>query len=225
MSSEIGFFPLITAPTAASPTNTDVPAAAQAIQQSSATRTSPPDVQSTFGPKNGPPRASMFISKLPPVFTFMGSIITGNADSTLVIDSRTLTPGGNIDVSGTMLSMAPDGMTVFVDKTSTQLLDPIYAAGTQTLSVGGPAVTISGIQVSIETGGESAVIGGSTTEDISALLGAPTSSVTGIGGAQGMNPSSIHGTGFKNVSRRIKCQGKIRWQVLLLVIIICNALQ
>ena len=93
-------------------------------------------------------------------------------------------------VSGTVLSLAPGGASVVVDG-STKPLSAIYSStpeyiidGSQTLQVGGPAITVSGTVVSLLAGGESVVLGGGTkTEALSVFLGKSTTEIeVGIGG-------------------------------------------
>ena len=119
--------------------------------------------------------------------------------------------------------MAPDGLTVVIDKTSTQILDPIYVADAQTLSAGGPGVIVSGTLVSVQPGGESIVIDGSTTENISSLLRGMPPSVSGSEGPPSINPSSTHGAVFASSSRKNEQKRGIRWQVLLLIMVIYSA--
>ncbi|KAE9370324.1 hypothetical protein N431DRAFT_468387 [Stipitochalara longipes BDJ] len=220
MNTENGFFPVTTASAPLIiPTKTNVPAAVPAIQQSLAIKTPSPAIQTTSGSRYGPPLASMFISKLPVVITMKDTTIT-YSESGFVFDSQTLTPGGEITISESLLSMAPDGLVLIINKTSTQSLDLTYVAGTQTLSAGGPAVDVLGTLVSIQLGGESVVIEESTTEDISVLLRGPTPSVPGLGGPQDTPSPSIHGATFNSGSRKIECKGRTRWQVLLFIIVI-----
>ena len=117
------------------------------------------------------------------VMTFAGSTYTANAASEFVVGSQTLTPGGQITVSSTPVSLAPSA-NIAVIGTSTQLLTTpapasnaalLTFAGTtytansvsqfliadQTLTPGG-TITASGTPISIPDGIKFAVIGTST---------------------------------------------------------------
>ena len=63
-----------------------------------------------------------------PIFTFDGSVYTAGPSSDFVIDGRTLSRGGTIDVGGTRLSYSQGGTEVVIG-TSTQTL------GTATITV------------------------------------------------------------------------------------------
>lgn len=144
---------------------TNAPSAAQEIQSPTPTKTQSPGDSLLIA------QPSQTISQLPAVATYKGTSYTANSASTLVINGQTLPPGGEITDSNTVLSMASNGQSLIIGGTSTQVLDPAYAIGTQTLSAGSPAVTVSATAISIQPGGSSVVIGGSTTEDISAWSG------------------------------------------------------
>jgi hypothetical protein len=86
------------------------------------------------------------------------------------------------------MSLAPGGSSIVIDG-STQAIGSIFSstpefivAGSQTLKVGGAAITVSGTVVSLLPGGSS-VVAGSSTEALSKFLGASTTEVeVGIGG-------------------------------------------
>jgi hypothetical protein len=98
-----------------------------------------------------------------------------------VLGTQTLIPGGSaITVSGTVLSLLPGGSSVVINgntQAASILLSassvPEYLVGTQTLKAGGPAITVSGTVISLESGGSSVVVG-EKTEALTVLLGAPT---------------------------------------------------
>ena len=123
----------------------------------------------------------------PALLTFGGSTYTADANSQFVVGGQTLTPGGQITVSGTALSEGPSGSgVVVVGGSSTQSLGhgaaavmtsaavmtfgdqtiTANAAGNfvvdgQTLTPGG-VVTVSGTPISEGTGASNVVIGSST---------------------------------------------------------------
>ena len=121
----------------------------------------------------------------PPPITFDSQTFTANALSSYIIDSQTLIPGGPaITISGTRLSLAADGLNAIVGtSTSTLLPSPrptfppltiashlitanplgLYIIGSQTLTPGGPAITISGTRLSVAADGLSAIVGTSTS--------------------------------------------------------------
>jgi hypothetical protein len=95
-----------------------------------------------------------------------GTSFTLNSKSVLFINSQILTPGGKITISsgnlaGKTVSLAPDGQVLDFDGTS-QLLHSSYLIGTQPITAGGAAVTVSGRTYSLISGGSSIVIDGST---------------------------------------------------------------
>ena len=126
-------------------------------------------------------------SQGPALLTFGGSTYTANAASQFVIGGQTLTPGGQITVSGTALSEGPSGSgVVVVGGSSTVSLGhggaamvtnaavmsfggqsyTANAAGDfvvdgQTLTPGG-VITVSGTPISEGTGASDVVIGSST---------------------------------------------------------------
>ena len=117
---------------------------------------------------NDPPTQLLTSSEDPPpaVVTIGSSTITANSASGFVIASQTLTPGGEITHSGTILSLDPSGSAVIFGGITTQILthttsaSAVFIIGSQTLSVGGPAVTASGTTYSMLAGGSSVVVDG-----------------------------------------------------------------
>jgi hypothetical protein len=102
-----------------------------------------------------------------------------------IIGSQTLVAGGSaITVSGTVISLDPGGQSVVIGGTikpataalgayshvSPVLVISTYIIGSQTLIAGDPAITVSGNVVSLDPGGQSVVIGG-TSEPASVALG------------------------------------------------------
>lgn len=57
----------------------------------------------------------------PPVITFDGTVFTANSGTTFVIDGMTLTPGGIITVSGTVISLSPYATDVVIGGKTTTL--------------------------------------------------------------------------------------------------------
>lgn len=223
-----GFFPVTTtAPAPKSPTETKGAAAPQAVQQTMATKTLAPNPIHSLGNDHPPGQPSQRMSKLPTVITMGETIITANSASAFRIGTQTLAPGQKITAAGTVLSMAPDGRTLFFGETSSQLLDPSYAFGIQTVSAGGPAVTVSGTVISVQPGGESAVLGGTVTQDISVLLGGGESrTATKAGGtptSSGWSRAS-ESTKSSSASGKIESNSWILWQVALGVVVTVSAL-
>ena len=129
------------------------------------------------------------------VMTFAGSTYTANAASQIVVAGQTLTPGGQITVSGTPLSLAPSANLAVIGSSTQLLTTPIptanpailtfagstYTANSasqfiiagQTLTPGG-TITASGTPISLPQGTNIAVIGTSTqtlaTAPVPALL-------------------------------------------------------
>ena len=117
------------------------------------------------------------------VMTFAGSIYTANAASQIVVAGKTLTPGGQIIVSGTTLSLAPSANLAVIGSSTQLLTTPVptanpailsfagstYTANSasqfiiagQTLTPGG-TITASGTPISLPQGTNIAVIGTST---------------------------------------------------------------
>ena len=119
----------------------------------------------------------------PPSLTFHGSLLTADGGGKFIIADQTLTPGGAITVSGTRISVAPDG-SVAVVGTSSQLLThglvdtqrPVFTLdGTgytadassgftingQSLTRGGH-ISVNGTVVSYGVSGAEVVVGTST---------------------------------------------------------------
>ena len=113
--------------------------------------------------------------------TIGSSTIVANQAGNFIIAGQTLAPGSSaITVSGTSISLQPSGLNAIVDGTTLALatnLAHVMTIGSntitanaannfliagQTLSPGGPALTISGTPISLPTSGPSAVINGST---------------------------------------------------------------
>ena len=119
------------------------------------------------------------------VLTFAGSTVTADSSSAFVIAGETLTPGGEVTVSGTPISLAP-GASIAVVGSSTQHLGiatptgqapiitfagstytadrtSVFTIDDQTLSPGG-IITVSGTPISLGSTASIAVIGSSTQQ-------------------------------------------------------------
>ena len=152
--------------------------------------------------------AQKLVLSMPPLrlspLSFGGSTYTGNTRSGFVVAGQALSPGSQITVSGTPVSLAPGG-TAAVVGSSTQTLAPVtnpaqplvtlfppailtldgstYTADSssdfhisgQTLCPGGKII-VQGTTVSLDQRGTAAVIGGSSTQTLSYahITGAPT---------------------------------------------------
>jgi hypothetical protein len=101
------------------------------------------------------------ISNLPATVMLWNTVLTPDSDSAIAIGSHTVKPGEQMIVSGTTISYASDERELDVDGTI-QHMAPAYAVGTKTISVGGPAETVSGKTYSLAAGGSSIVIDGTT---------------------------------------------------------------
>ena len=137
-----------------------------------------------IGTKTLPLSFGTISSGIRPIITFDGSTFTADASSDFTINGQTLTPGGNIDVSGTPISYPSAGAAVVIG-TSTEPFsfatvtgadNPIitfdgstytadassdFVIGGQTLTPGG-VITINGTPVSYAAAGTDVVIGTST---------------------------------------------------------------
>ena len=146
---------------------------------------SPPHAQLPQGAQVNPASPNFPAGTGSPALTLGSQAITANAKSQYIIGSQTLTPGGEITVSGTPVSLAPGGSLAVVGG-STQVLNSQftpavglpptltlgaeaftanaqgqYIVGSQTLKPGG-VITVSGTQISLDAGGVYAVVGTST---------------------------------------------------------------
>jgi hypothetical protein len=120
------------------------------------------------------------------ILSFGSSTITADQSSNFVFASETLTPGGQLTVSGTQLSLASNGGYVVFEGSTTQTLATAaqspnkapsaveYIFASQTLGPNGPAITVSGTVLSLQAGGSSIVIGGTTTKAIASYLATST---------------------------------------------------
>ena len=137
-----------------------------------------------IGTKTSPLSFATITSGVRPIITFDGSTYTADASSDFTIDGQTLTPGGNIDVSGTPISYPLAGTAVVIG-TSTEPFSFATVTGAdtpmitfdgstytadassdfvidgQTLAPGG-VITINGTPVSYAAAGTDVVIGTST---------------------------------------------------------------
>ena len=137
-----------------------------------------------IGTKTLPLSFGTISSGVRPVLTFDGSTFTADAASDFTINGQILTPGGNIDVSGTPISY-PSAGTAVVIGTSTELFSFATVTGAdiptitfdgstytadassdfvidgQTLAPGG-VITVNGTPISYAAAGTDVVIGKST---------------------------------------------------------------
>ena len=136
-----------------------------------------------------------------PVFTFGSSIYTENPGSSFIIDSQTLTPGGEITIDGTVISLVSSATAVVVGSSTfalsaggaviqtpvvtvdnsiyTENSASVFVIGGQTLTPGGEII-VSGTALSLLPGG-SVVVVGSQTETLSPASPA-ASDGSGLGG-------------------------------------------
>ncbi|MCJ1431951.1 hypothetical protein MMC27_001307 [Xylographa pallens] len=87
---------------------------------------------------------------LPPAITIGTSVITENSVSGFVIGSQTLTPWGQITVSGEVISLNPSATDVVFGGTSTQGLGALIMSGFE--PVGGPIATSTTIGINFSNG-------------------------------------------------------------------------
>ena len=142
-------------------------------------------------------------TQAPALLTFGGQTYTANSASDFIINGQTLTPGGQITISGTPISEAPSGSGLVAIGSSTQVLGHAPAGVTnaavmtfggqtftadsasdfvidgQTLTPGG-MITVSGTPIS-EAAGATDVVIGTSTEALSTV--AITSSAMAFEGA------------------------------------------
>ncbi|KAI4128026.1 MAG: hypothetical protein LQ338_002917 [Usnochroma carphineum] len=143
-----------------------------------------------------PPPAPTIV-KPSPIITIGSSIVTAGSSSQFIVGTQTLAPGGPaITHSGTVLSLPSSGSGVIIGP-STQAVQPAvptpvltiggstitanaasqFLVGSQTVLPGGPAITHSGIVVSLAPGASSAVVAGQT-QDLAPALATPPLSIT-----------------------------------------------
>ena len=197
-----GFFTVVQRTSAVpEPTKTKNLSPAQAVQQPSVNKTPPPETVP-------------ITSKLPAVAAIGGSAITANANSGLVFGTKTLTPGGNLIISGTTLSMASDGGTLIIDGTSTQVLEQGYTVIRQSLASGWSSVEVYGASVSVKTDRAGGAEGTSVVSQ-----GGTSKAATGVGGAK-TSDAEFGAEGHANPSissRKTKFIYWIAWTVVLCV--------
>ena len=136
------------------------------------------------------------------VLSFAGSTVTADSSSDFVIAGETLTPGGEVTVSGTPISLAP-GASIAVVGSSTQHLGiptptgqgplltfagstytadhtSVFTIDDQTLSPGG-VITVSGTPISLGPSATIAVVG-SSTEVLATVEGTENAQLITFGG-------------------------------------------
>jgi hypothetical protein len=223
-----GFFPVTKAPPGAPgfltvPTKTLKNPADQTLAASARQSIPQPAVTKTLSPTV----SNLSASRLPLVATVGKATFTANSHGIFMIGTRPLAPGQQITESGTLLSMASDARELVIGS-STEVLNPAYTIGTQTLSAGGPAVTFDGTVMSLMsgsgTGGESLLIGGangqSWTKDASVLTGIGTGTGLGTGRPTasvggGESGAGKEGSGSDSGSARLKVGALIVCQIML----------
>lgn len=124
-----------------------------------------------------------------PTITFNGFTATPDSSSEYLLDEQTLKPGGPaITISGTQVSLAPGASAIIVGSSTSVLVasgspgdkaqddSPVpfltltansnsaseYVIEDQTIKPGGPAITISGTPISLDTQATALVVGSST---------------------------------------------------------------
>ena len=153
------------------------------------------------------------------ILTFAGSTYTANSASQFIVAGQTLTPGGTITASSTVISM-PQGTNFAVIGSSTQFLGtasakpstaeaPVltwdgstytadassdFVIASQTLTPGG-IITVLGTPISLAPGAADAVVG-SSTQTLSSAVITPADIVTVAGQIITANPTgfAIDGT-------------------------------
>ncbi|KAI4159558.1 MAG: hypothetical protein L6R39_000339 [Caloplaca ligustica] len=130
----------------------------------------------------GSSTTSLAISPMQAILTANGLTFTRGHGSGLVVGTQTITPGASaVMISGRPVSLAIDATALVVDSSTTSLgISPmqdvltvngltfargpgsVLAFGTQTIIPGAPAVTISGLSVSLAPSGTATVVSGST---------------------------------------------------------------
>ena len=154
---------------------------------------------STNQPVQSAPVQPISIPPPVPVITLGSSTVTQDSSSNFIIGSQTLAPGGSITHSGTVLSLARSGGGV-VFGPSTQAIQPAPSAqplpvitvagstvtgnaasqfqiGTQTLVPGAAPITHGGQVISLAPSA-SAIVLGSSTQQIALPSGAPAPVIT-----------------------------------------------
>lgn len=162
-----------------------------------------------------PPNANNANSPAQPPLTIDGSTYypTGPSSAYVLPGGQTLTPGAQITVGGTPVSLAPDGSNAVVGGSTENLAPTItpppgqpaltiggttyhptgassaYVIGGQTLTPGSGPITVSGTPISLAANGASAVVGSSTEN-----LQPPITSPAGlIFGGTTYRPTSVPG--------------------------------
>ena len=151
------------------------------------------------------------VSAALPVITFSGSTLTANAASEFIFGTQTLKPGGPaITVSNTVISLAPGASAVIIGTSSIPLAVPAPATalpvlaysgaaitanaasdfvfGSQTLTPGGPAITVSGATLSLASDAEFVVEGTQTVKLTAAVTGGGAAASDKSTGGQIMQP-------------------------------------
>ncbi|KAI4134698.1 MAG: hypothetical protein LQ347_001302 [Umbilicaria vellea] len=153
-----------------------------------------------------------------PVITFNSQPITANSASDYIIGTQTLVPGSAITVSNTIISLATGASAIFIGSSSISLAAPAAKASaappvisfagstltanaasefvfsTQTLTPGGPAITVSGAKLSLASNAAFIVEDASTINLTPTATGAATipSGIVGVaGGSVGTKGTNV----------------------------------
>lgn len=191
-------------------------------------------------------------SRTVPVSQVTGlSAIVQPTTPTYILGSQTLTQGGAITVVGpsgtSTLSLDKGGSSVIVGGSTipisqvsglspaTPATTPTYVVDGQTLTPGAPAITIGTNVMSLEAGGSSVVVGGSTIA-VSQLSGLSTASDPGIGkillsmggyatptsaswqATGGLAPGQYNGTVFTGAGSRKWSSRNAIWALMIMLL-------
>ena len=133
-----------------------------------------------------------------PAITVGNTVVTANSASQYIVGSQTLAPGSAVTVQGSTYSLAPSGSAIVINGQTSRIapaaqltgaapvltvgsatvsaLGPSqYVVGSQTISAGGEAVTVSGTTYSVAPSGSAIVVNGQTTP-----IAAPPGEQTGL---------------------------------------------
>jgi hypothetical protein len=159
-------------------------------------------------------------------------------DLSYLIGTKTLQAGAQaVTAAGEIYSLLPGASSVVIDGTTQEETEaassiqkicvPAFVIGSQTLIAGGQPLTLSGTVMSLEPNGETAVIGGSVTEDMSAWF-QRTASSRGSSAEHGTisasepqvtNYSASNGNVFISASGRIQGNWWVAWLAVVITII------
>ena len=153
-----------------------------------------------------------------PAITIGGRPITGNSASQYIVGSQTLAPGSSaIIISGTTYSLAPSASAIVVNGvtsllpatnaangvapvitvgsqlfTASPVAGSAYVIGSQTLVPGAPAITVSGVEVSLAPSASNVVVDGTTVAFSAATGVAPVITI----GSQLFTATPVSGSAY-----------------------------